>query len=624
MSDLALARGFPQADEAAWKALVEKALRGADFEEALVSGTADGIRVKPLYTRGDETARALGDRIAWPERGDMPWDIRQLHGEPDPAAVNAAILADLQGGASSIALQVESPEQFGLAPTVTAFDRALENVYLDFAAIALEAGEAYGAAAEALTGVWQNRGIADDKVSGAFGADPLGTLARVGGLSISLEQAIDRAVALAALAHERYPQMTALLADGRPYHDGGASEAQELACLCATSVAYLRALEANGLKPQDGLTQIGFALSADGDQFLTIAKLRAARALLDRIADACGAAEAARSLPLHVETSARMMTRRDMYVNLLRTTVACAAAAMGGADSISVRPFTDALGTEDAFGRRIARNIQIILAEESGLGQVVDPSHGSWYVETLSQELADKAWGLFQDIERQGGMAEALASGWVQSIIRDSAGRRAREVADGEQELTGVSAFPALDEPLDNRGPRDLPDTLDDPAVTVEPLPLRRPAEPFEALRDAADAHAAANGERAKVFLANLGRPSDYNERSRYARNLFGAGGIAAAAPDRIEDADAAADAFRESGAKLACLCSSDTVYEALGEDTARALKAAGAGHIYLVGRPGSEREKYRAAGVDTFIHRGIDMLDVLKEAQSLSGVEPT
>lgn len=622
MSELALAREFPSVDESDWRALVEKALRGADFEKTLVSETYDGIRIDPLYTRATEDNKAVGKHIAWPERTETSWDIRQRHDQPDAELANAAILADLEGGASSVALRIAAPEQFGLPATGQALGRALENVFLDFAAIALEPGEAFEAAANALIGTWESRGIADDKASGCFGADPLGALVRAGGLTMSLEQACEQAAALAAVTRNRYPNVTALMVDGRPYHDGGASEAQELACVCATTVAYLRMLEASGLSPHDAVGQMSFALASDGDQFLTIAKLRAARALLNKIANACGADSAALACHLHAETSARMMTGRDLHVNLLRTTVACAAAAMGGADSISVLPHTTALGSDDAFGRRIARNIQIILAEESTLGHVVDPSRGSWYIEKLTKDLASKAWSIFQDIEAQGGMADALASGHVQAAIRETADRRAADVAQARQEITGVSAFPSLLEATEDRSPQAIPDTLDDPAVTVEPIRLRRPSEPFESLRDAADAHAKETGNRAKVLVANLGKPSDYNERSRYAQNLFAAAGIESIVVDGVGPGGDMETAFRESGTLIACLCSSDSIYQDRAETAAKSLKTAGATHVYLAGRPSDKRNDYRSAGIDTFVHRGADILEILQDAHGLVGIQ--
>lgn len=627
MSKLSLASEFPQLDESAWRAVVDKALKGADFDKALVSRTYDGLEIRPLYTRGDESGAdaasvpghapyTRGTRAAGETRA---WDIRQLHASSGPAEANAAILEDLEGGVSSIALQVASPGQSGVkldSPDDLA--RALEGVHLDMAGVWLEAGHGTGAAAAALQQLWSTRGYATDAVSGGFGADPLGVMARTGGLPQSLEQAMAEIGALATTTHHTYPNVTAVLADARPYHGSGGSEAQELACLCATTVAYLRALETAGLAPKDGLAQMTFALAADADLFLTIAKLRAARALIAQIAEASGAAEAMPGVRLHVMTSFRMFARRDPHVNMLRTTVAAAGAAAGGADSITVLPFSYALGQPDAFARRIARNIQIILQEESSLGAVLDPAGGSWYVENLTNDLAKQAWTLFQKIEAEGGMADALAKGTIQAMMRETGEARARDAALGALQMTGVSAFPDLAETPIDIAPHALAEEFEDPAVTVEPLPLRRPAEPFERLRDVSDAHRDKQGGAPLIFLANLGRLSDFNARATYAQSLFAAGGIDAVTNDGFESADAAADAFKASGAKIACLCSSDAVYDGLAEETARALSTAGATHVYLAGRPGDKRAAYKEAGIGTFVHAGCDILETLQAAHEI------
>ena len=630
MTETSFMTEFPGVSEEAWRALVDKALKGAKFDDALVSQTHDGLAIKPLYTRQDET---VPDPAGLPGRApfargfrqivDQPaWDIRQLHASGNPAEANKQILADLEGGATSVTLRLAAPEQNGITIASDAdLARTLEGVYLEFIRIALEPGADFVSAAQHLMALWTKRDLANDAASGSFGADPLGSLARAGGLPMSLDQALEQAVALARTTSGTYPLVTALLADGRPYHDGGASEAMELACLAATLVAYLRAAERGGLGPSDALHQIGFALAVDADQFLSIAKLRAARSLINRIAKVSGAQDALPGLRLQAQTSARMMTRRDPQVNLLRTTTAAAAAALGGADSITVLPFTWAMGATDPFAQRIARNIQLILQEESSLGRVLDSSGGSWYVETLTRQLAEKAWELFQRIEAEGGMAQALAKGSVQAMIREIAQARQRAVDTAEEELIGVTAFPQLTDGQPSVEPRPLPESLDDPAVTVEPVPLRRPAEPFERLRDAADAFAEKTGARPQVFLANLGKPSEFSGPARYAANLFACGGIEAASGDGASTAKAAAKAFKSSGARIACLCSSDDVYASLGADTAQALAKAGAGYIYLAGRPGDLRKTLKAAGVEEFVHKGCDMVAALKKAQDVLGL---
>jgi len=625
MSKLPLAEEFPQANDEVWRDLAEKALKGADFDKTLVSHTYDGLAVKPLYTSGDEPGEDhAGTPGALPHirgfsaaRGSPPWDIRQLYAAADPEQTNAAILDDLGGGATAIALQVAAPGQNGLhLSSDDDLDRALHGVALDLAGVWLEAGHGAAKAATALQDVWSKNGIGDEAAIGGFGADPLGVMARTGGHPLSAEQALGAMAGVAVQTHDRYPKVSAALIDARPYHGGGGSEAQELACLCATMVAYLRAMEDAGLSPRDALAQMEFALACDADLFSNIAKLRAARALITRIADVSDAGDALPELRVHTMTSFRMFSRLDPHVNILRTTIAAAAAALGGANSLTVLPFTYATGQPDVIARRIARNIQIILQEESSLGVVLDPSGGSWYVEDFTQKLAARAWEIFQTIEVQGGMAEALANGAIQKMLAKTAEMRNRDVALGNQELTGVSSFPNLAEAGVETEPHPLPSDLEDPAITVEPVPLRRPAEPFETLRAASDTYLEARKERPRVALVTLGQVTAHAARASYAKSFFAAGGIETVIID-------GSGAYDKSVSPIACLCSSDEIYGDEGAEVAAALVKGGAKLIYSAGRPADLRKELKQAGVNGFIHQGCDIIEMLEEAHDVLGLKP-
>ncbi len=617
-----LATGFDEATRAAWLALVDKAIKGAEFEKKMVSKTSDGLRIEPIYTPADALPFAGGavpgaapftrGTHARPE--GLGWDIRQFHAGRDAKAINAAILEDLDGGTTSITLLV-GPSGLPLADGVLA--KALDGVLLDMCPVALLAGEQTAAASNQLIALWNEKGIAPAACRGHLNADPLGLLAVTGQLSTSLEDALAGAIALIDKTKDM-EGVTALLADGNSYHCAGATEAQELAAMLATLVAYLRAAEKAGIAPAAALPKIAVSLAVDADQFLGIAKLRAARRLVWRVAEAAGAGEAARSVRFEAVTSWRMLARRDPWSNIIRTAIACAAGALGGADSITVLPFTYPLGETDGFARRVARNIQIVCQEESNLGRVVDPAGGSWYIEKLTDNLARKAWGLFQDIERRGGMAAALQSGDVQSEIARSAGAMAKAIATGRAELTGVSAFPLLGD--DGVAPEPWPQvtsTDSKAAVSVTPLKQARLTEPFEALRDAADAHAAATGRPYAVFLASLGAVVDHNIRSTWTKNYLAAGGIAADMTDGYPDAAAAAAAFKSSGLDAACICSSDAVYADHADATATALKAAGAKLVLMAGRPGDREAALKAAGVDQFLFAGADAVRTLADLQT-------
>jgi methylmalonyl-CoA mutase len=298
---------------------------------------------------------------------------------------------------------------------------------------------------------------------------------------------------------------------------------------------------------------------------------------------------------------------------MLRTTIAVTAAGVGGADSITVLPFTAALGLPDRFARRVARNQQLILLEESNLYRVADPAAGSGGIEALTSELTKAAWALVQDIERTGGVAAALEQGLIQTTVAATRAARQAAVAKRRDALTGVSDYPSLSE----RSVKVLNIARVAPAqqaAQFEPLPSLRLAEPFERLRDASDATLTRTGTRPKVFLANLGRPSDFTARATFAKNFYEAGGIETIGNDGFKNRDDMLAAFKASGARLACLCSSDKVYAADAADAAQALSTAGA-VVHLAGRPGEHEAAWNAAGVKAYIYVGCDVLATLTAA---------
>jgi methylmalonyl-CoA mutase len=623
---LQLAGGFSPANYDTWRHLVEKALAGADFDKRLVARTADGLKIKPLYTRADVLAGeaatgTLASSLTRAAAGDAAtgWQIVQRVIERDPGAANTVIMEELEGGATGILLQLEAPGQAGVAIAgADDFSRALAGVLLDFAPVELAAGLNGAPAARlflaALAALKPKRGEAVSRLN----VDPIGSLARHGTLSTSLDDALAEAVAIAGDAKKAPLPLTAVLVDATIPHEAGASEAQELGCLAAALVAYLRAFEKAGVPAADALATISFAVAVDTDLFLTAAKVRAARVIIGKVAQACGAP--ARHAHVRADTSRRMMARRDPWTNMLRTTAACAGAAFGGADAVSVLPFTWAIGAPDRFARRIARNTQLVLQEESSLGRVADPAGGSWYVERVTDDLARKAWEVFQGIEAKGGIAAALASGAFQEMVAQSAKAREEAVATGRRELTGVSVFPLLGDDGVKVAPLPAFPPVQGERRSV-PLTPHRFSESFEALRDTADAYFAKHTKRPRVFLANLGEIADHNRRSTWVWNFLAAGGIEGLNNDGYPDAAAAARAYAHSSTEIAVICSSDAIYAKEAEATAKGLKAAGAKRVLMAGKPGESEAALRAAGVDGFLYAGQNAVTALADLHKALGV---
>jgi methylmalonyl-CoA mutase len=316
-----------------------------------------------------------------------------------------------------------------------------------------------------------------------------------------------------------------------------------------------------------------------------------------------------------------MLTQRDPYVNMLRATMATFAAGIGGANSINVLPYTLAIGLPDPFARRVARNTQLVLLEESNLAKVADPAAGSGGIEGLTRALCEAAWPLFQEIENAGGVFAALQRNLIQ--IKVAATREARQanIARRKDVLTGASAFPNLSEAqatvLDVK-PVELP-PYGEAKFKFDALPPIRLAAPFERLRDRSDEILKARGTRPKVFLANLGGAADFTVRATFAKSFFETGGVEAVGSEGFTDPALLAGAFKASGARLACLASSDKIYAERAEAAATALHAAGAKHIYLAGRAGEQERALRAAGVSEFIFAGCDALAALQQAHQFA-----
>jgi methylmalonyl-CoA mutase len=610
--DLRLAADFPPATHDDWRKLVDGVLKGASFEK-LVGKTYDGLAIEPIYPRAKGASPISGRAAA------APWQIMQRIDHPDAATANAQARHDLENGATGLVLVfagANGAHGFGLEPSAEAIEKVLDGIFIDAGiSIELEIGPQSRMAAIHLAEFVKRKGVGPAACNIRFGLDPIGACA-VWGSSPYAWAEIVRAVtgAIKGLVAMGFKGPFAA-ADGRLIHDAGGTEAQELAFVLATAVAYLRAIEEAGVALEDAQNMIYARLSADADQFLTMAKFRALRLLWARVEQACGLAP--KPLFIAAETAWRMLTQRDPYVNMLRATMATFSAGLAGATAITVLPHTLALGLPDAFARRVARNTQLILLEESNLAKVTDPAAGSGGIENLTQALCEAAWALFQEIEKAGGVFAALEQNLIQRKVAATRAVREANIARRNDVLTGATKFPNLHEPyvaVIDAKPIELA-PYGEAKFTFDALAPLRLAAPFEALRDRSDEILKAKGKRPSVFLANLGTPADFTARATFAKSLFETGGIEAIDSEGFADPAALTAAFKTSGAALACLCSSDKVYAQRAEAAAKALQTAGAQHIYLAGRPREHETALRSAGVSEFIFAGGDALAVLEEA---------
>ena len=594
---------FPAYTEADWRRVAEAALQGASLE-SLSSETADAIRIEPVYgpAAGSTLLRAPG-----------PWRVIARLDHPHPGDANAQALDDLASGADGLQVVFSGAlgahgyglRRFDPATLHTAF----EGVRFDAGThLQLDLGRDGPQQALAFAALIERAGVKPIDCAAFFCLDPFAASARGPFPADWKAHAAPYFETALGLRHVGF-RAPVMAADARAVHAAGGSPAQELAFALAAAVSLLRMLEAAGTALEAARGLVAFRLAADADEFATLSKFRALRILWSRVEAACGLEP--RPVHVHAESAWRMMTARDPTVNVMRGAMAAFAAGLGGADSVSVLPHTLAAGLPDSLARRLARNAQLILLRESNLGFVADPAAGSGAFEALTKALCERAWELFQEIEREGGLPSALASGVFQRQVAVCANALRRDVARLKSPITGVSAHADLAE-----RPVELavgaPEREASTPIEGALAPFRL-AEPFERLRDMSDAIVATAGSRPRVYLAALGAEPAHRGRVAYVREWLEAGGFAAVYDGESATPEEAAERLKASGAPLVCLCGDDQAYAAQAEAFARSIKASGAKGVALAGRPGGHEAQWRAAGVDDFIFAGGDAVSALE-----------
>jgi len=592
--------------------LVDKTLKGKPFENVMQHNTRDNIIINALETNQpkgfeDQPIRPFGD-----------WAIASPNWSDDPEAVNRDILDDLERGATAIALTVGTDSNAGIAPTEIAV--TLCGVYLDMVPLTLIQGEDFRSGVQAYETLIQERGYNKGSLSGSLGVDPIGTLARTGRLQTSVDVAVADGAEIASRWTVFQPNVATFNADGTVYSNAGASEATEVAAAISSAIDYLRAMEKAGLSLQSAAKQIQFTFTAGANIWLTMAKLRAARRLWASVLSACDIND----IPMHINavSAVHAVTMKDPWTNVLRGTAACFAAALGGADVVTTLPHDLFFGASDSFSRRIARNIQIVLMEESNLARVSDPAAGSFALEKLTSELAEKSTSLLASLESSGGIVANLRSGALAEKVADTATQQAGNIRRRKIGIIGVSEFPNIHEKSIEKLDAAIviePTTLSPAVEKVTPLPLRRMAQVFETLRFKSDDLFSQNGMRPKIAVLNLGVAAGFTARAAYSKNFFEAGGIEAATSTGSTSVEDAVAAYRGSGAKIAVMCGADQQYIEMGVTIARTVKQAGCIRLYVAGKP-ENIEDLEAAGVDEIIYMGCDVVASLKRAYEALG----
>ncbi len=693
---------FPDSTYADWREAAVKLLKGAPFEKKLCTKTYEGITLQPIYMPQDIEGlphlTSLPGFTPYVRGGDFlgakvgAWQVAQEISYGIPAEFNKALRHDLERGQTAVNLLLDKATRSGLDPdqaqavdvgqdglsiaTVEDFEKAFEGVKLEEIPLFVQAGVTALPFAALLAAFMQKQQISLGKVDGYIAMDPLTMLVSEGTLPCSLNAAYDMMANLTSWAADHAPRLGSIAVQGYPYHNSGGNAVQELAFVLATAVEYLRQMLNRGLAIDDVAPRIRFAFSIDCTYFMEIAKLRAARLVWAKVVKAFGGNATSQKMTLHGRSALWNKTVYDPYVNMLRTTVEAFAGVIGGCDSLHVGCFDEPVRLPDEFCRRIARNTQTILQQETQLNEVVDPAGGSWFVEKLTDEVARKAWKLFQEVEQQGGMAKALEAGFPQEQVKQTTAQRIANLSTRKDTLIGTSRYPNLDEkPLEAHESKvdavykertgyiknyrasmsesigvspgtlgqtgtlagnSASDTMEalikaassgaslgdlwkalcvekDTIPKVEPVRIQRGAEMFEALRTATETYKANTGARPKIFLANMGPIPQHKARADFSTEFFEVGGFEVIRNDGFATVADAAGAAIDSEAPAVVICSTDATYPELVPELTRKIKAARPETmVILAGYPKDQIETFKEAGVDEFIHIRANLYDIL------------
>ncbi len=665
------AEPFDPVDLDAWRARVAQEM-GIDVDSVdavLAFGPVPGLHLPALHTEGRGLPAGVPLR-----RG--PWQVRQQYDDPRMEVVAEQLESDLGSGVEALhfvagldhGTRVLTPGDIDIALKPVDFARV--PVYLEPRIDALSVAMGWVAVAE-------SRGVTLDALQGGFGADPLGTLAHGGVLASGLRGARRELVELAAYSREHCPHVRAVLVSTSAYHDAGASPTQEIAWAAATGIEYLEWMVNEGIRLEDAVHELQFAVCVSPSFYSEIAKLRALRWVWSKAMAAAGVDREHRKMELHVRGSESARTRRDVWNNALRATAEAFAGAVGGADSIATLPHDFALGASDAAARRLSRNTQHVLRDESHLHRVQDPAGGAWAIEALTSAYARQAWSILQRTQKAGGIAASLTRGAVSAALDVSRRDREAKVGRRDEVVLGVTHFPALDESppqlaevnledveveLGNSFGEATPDqrheallafaqTLRDPeavlgavasealaanrlgvdvfslgtllrtgkpSLYLEPLIAFRPAQPWEALRAASERWSQRQGRAPRAFLATLG---DARKQWTWVRDLLASIGIQAVVDEEArtpDDSIATMSALQDVDLAVVCGPKDDVAGAAL--ELAPALKAKGA-RMVLVQHESDDEAALRSRGVDGFLSSGADLLRTLSDVLRALGV---
>ncbi|GHV35779.1 methylmalonyl-CoA mutase [Synergistales bacterium] len=617
---------FKEATYDEWKEAAVAALKGASFDKSMFTQTYEGIRLEPIYTR--ESLKNIPEAKTLPGkypslRGGhasgyvkSPWEVAQVCDDRTPSAANETIKHDLAKGATTITIRLSdsTPDESRGVSVSSPEDAKCLLDGIDTAKYPFHIFA--GASAKPLIDFIAPLG----DLKGCIGADPIGSYLLFGKLPRALDKLFDEAGDTINFAEAKAPSLRTLLFKGDVYHNAGANAVQEVAFVMASAIELAQAMSARSIDIEKFAKHIRFEFSVGSNFFMEIAKIRAARFVWSRIAESFGGGTESEKCEIFATTSFFTKTVYDPYVNLLRNTTEAFSAVLGGVDGLTVVPFDEAVRCGDEFSRRVARNSQIMLQNEYHLLQPIDPAGGSWYLESLTDELSRHIWAEIQKVEGKGGMIACIKDGYVQSEIDGILQQRFKKLATRADRALGTNMYPNVAEtplPREEREPVRIADT------EITPLLPHRWTEQYEELRARTESFKAKTGKNLRVFLANMGPIPQHKARADFITGFMEVANFELIKNDGYPTVEKCAEAAVKSGGDIAVICSTDATYPELVPSLAKLIKAKSPStKVFLAGAPAEEfKQSYTDAGVDDFIHVRSNCLAMLTDMQKGKGM---
>lgn len=608
MNDNKLFNEFPPVTTEQWEAVIEKDLKGADYNKKLIWKTNEGFDVKPYYRANDiENLDYLQNNpsqepfVRGYKAKDNCWDVRQDFESEDLVYQNSMMLQALERGANSIgvnATKIEKQEDFNLL---------FKDVKVDIIKVNFLKSKNFLSLLKMYCDFLKQNNINTLEVEGSINFDIFAYALKHGGYYNSLSSDLQELVDILKFAKENLPKFKVINVNAVIFKDAGSNITQELGFALALANEYVALLTDKGFALSDITSRLMFSFATGSDYFLEIAKLRSARLLWSNIIEQYeGATESDAKSYIHSENTLYNKTIFDAHVNLLRTTTETMSSVIAGADSISVKPFDVALKDSDEFSLRLALNQQILLKEESYLDKIVDPSSGSYYIETLTNNICEKAWEIFKQIEAMGGYAKAIENNFVQDKIEEMFNLVAKDMAKRKKVLVGTNQYPNLMEKEINYQKRDSQNKAD--KNTFKSLTFNREALPFEKLR----LDVISSKKVPTIFLLLYGNLSMRTARAGFASNFFGVAGYEIANNRGYDTIDEAAEAILKANNDILVLCSSDDEYPELVKALLPKIKGK-IRHIIVAGNPADEiKQEFDKEGVTDYINVRTNALESL------------